>query len=80
MAERWSALWRRGTNFMDKILKGGVFYPNPTVHIFPRFAFLCQISCGKIFGIKKEMVKSCKSWKSHLEIVENHFESCGNHI
>ena len=24
MAERWSALWRRGTNFMDKILKGGV--------------------------------------------------------
>ena len=33
MAERWSALWRRGTNFMDKILKGGVFYPNPTVLI-----------------------------------------------
>ena len=31
MAERWSALWQRGTNFMDKILKGGVFYPNPTV-------------------------------------------------
>ena len=25
MAERWSALWRRGTNFMDKILKGGGF-------------------------------------------------------
>ena len=21
MAERWSALWQRGTNFMDKILK-----------------------------------------------------------
>ena len=31
MAERWSALWQRGTNFMDKILKGGVFCPNPTV-------------------------------------------------
>jgi hypothetical protein len=28
MVERWSALWRRGTNFMDKILKGGVFCRN----------------------------------------------------
>ena len=33
MAERWSALWQRCTNFMDKILKGGVFYPNPTVYV-----------------------------------------------
>ena len=31
MVERRSALWRRGTNFMDFILKGGVFYPNPAV-------------------------------------------------
>ena len=29
MAERWSALWQRGTNFMDKILKGGCFILTP---------------------------------------------------
>ena len=42
MVERGSALWQRGTNFMDKILKGGCFI------LTPRYSFLFDLlTCGK---------------------------------